>query len=174
MRLSKRGHVYLYIFFVVSVFSIPSFSFASNEVSVEAQVRAFFEDTPVMIDIAYCESNFRQHDSNGLPLQGGYTGGMIGVFQVYQRVHAAAATALGFDIATLEGNMAYAKHLYTTSGTAPWNGAKSCWGNAPVSSLENIEPSDARIATLEAQIRQLTQLVAELKDLLEQKNVAMR
>lgn len=87
---------------------------------IESRVREYFADIPVMIEIARCESNFRQFTDNGSVLRGGAGGGMVGVFQFYVEVHINAAIGLGFDINTLEGNLGYARHLYQSSGTRPW------------------------------------------------------
>ncbi len=94
---------------------------------VAATVRSYFADTPVMIAIAKCESEFRQFDENGGPLHGG-NGNMIGVYQISEAVHADIAATLGMDIYSLSGNLAYAKHLYLEKGTVPWNASRACWG----------------------------------------------
>ncbi len=93
---------------------------------VEAKVRAFFSDTPVMIAIAECESRFREFDNDGKPLSGG-SGGMIGIYQINESVHTANAKSLGMDIYTTDGNLAYAKKLYAEEGTDPWLDSFSCW-----------------------------------------------
>lgn len=87
---------------------------------VENQVALAFPDAPVMVQIAKCESGLRQFDKNFMPLRGGIGGGMIGVFQINEAVHAAKAKSLGLDIYTLEGNISYARRLYAASGTNPW------------------------------------------------------
>jgi len=92
-----------------------------DRAAVESRVREYFSDIPVMIEIARCESTFRQFTDSGSVLK--TAAGMVGVFQLYGEVHETAATALGFDIDTLEGNIGYAKHLYQNSGTTPW---RSC------------------------------------------------
>ena len=58
--------------------TIPAFD-PLNTDDVEAYVRAYFADIPVMVRVAKCESGFRQYNDNGNPLYGG-TGGMVGVF----------------------------------------------------------------------------------------------
>lgn len=138
--------------------------------SVEEEVSEFFADTPVMRQIAKCESNFRQFNSDGTPLRGGWGGGMIGVFQFHERIHSAAAHALGYDLATLEGNLGYAQHVYQTSGTAPWNSAKSCWEHAEVpltikknNSKASLEELELKLATLQKLVVQLQKLLAEKK-----------
>lgn len=96
---------------------------------VETRVRAYFSYAPIMVEIARCESKFRQYSSSGKPLYGGYGGKMVGVFQVYTDIHASYAASLGMDITTLEGNLAYAKYLYDREGTKPWLSSFPCWGD---------------------------------------------
>jgi hypothetical protein len=93
---------------------------------LEAKVRAYFSDIPVMAAIAECESRFRQFDSDGNPLDGG-AGGMIGLFQINASVHEKYAKSIGMDINTVDGNLAYARKLYTEDGTDPWLDSFSCW-----------------------------------------------
>lgn len=97
-------------------------------VDVEAKVREYFADTPVMIEIARCESKFRQFTDAGNPLYGGYGRGMVGVFQLYEDIHGDSARGKGMDITTLDGNIAYAKYLYEREGTQPWMSSFPCWG----------------------------------------------
>jgi hypothetical protein len=99
-------------------------------VDVEQAVRAKFADAPVMIEIARCESKFRQYTDAGNPLYGGHGGKMVGVFQIYSDVHAAFAKSLLMDIETLDGNLEYAKYLYDRDGTHPWNSSAACWRGA--------------------------------------------
>lgn len=134
-----------------------------NQVEVEVRVREYFKDIPVMIEIARCESKFRQFTDSGNVLRGGSAGGMVGVFQFFESIHTAPAKALGFDITTLEGNLGYAKHLYNTEGTTPWNSAKACW-NVPTTN------SHTDKADLEKQITLLKQIIKLLIELRELKN----
>ena len=93
---------------------------------IEAKVRAYFKDIPVMVLIAGCESKFRQYDKLGDPLDGG-AGGMIGIFQIHSKIHADLAQSLGEDVYTVDGNLAYAKRLYNKEGTTPWLSSATCW-----------------------------------------------
>jgi hypothetical protein len=92
-------------------------------------VRAYFADAPVMIEIARCESKFRQYADTGNPLYGGAGGKMVGVFQIYEDIHGDVAKQRGMDLATLDGNMQYANHLYEREGTKPWISSFPCWGS---------------------------------------------
>ena len=136
---------------------------------VEAQVREYFADIPVMIKIARCESKFRQFTDAGNVLRGGYNGGMIGVFQFYERVHSSRAQTLGYDLATVDGNLAYARHLYDQSGTQPWNSSRACFKTTrppaplPPATAQTIELTDAQLLE---KIALLEQLISLLKTLL--------
>jgi len=127
-----------------------------DQAAVEKRVREYFADVPVMIEIARCESKFRQFTDSGAVLR---SAGMIGVFQFYEVVHSNAARALGHDLATLEGNLAYARHLYTQSGTQPWS---ACVPSSPPSADANVE----------LQIQLMTQLIVLLQELLKLKLAA--
>jgi hypothetical protein len=128
----------------------------------EKRVREYFKDTPVMIEIARCESNFRQYTDAGTVLRGGDSGGMVGTFQFFESIHATPAKALGFDITTLEGNLAYAKHVYTNEGTTPWNPAKHCWGTTASSTASTADREKLleQIATLHKHIAKLQKKLA--------------
>jgi hypothetical protein len=93
--------------------------------TVEQYVREYFDDEPVMIEIARCESQFRQFDKDGKILKNPNSSA-VGVFQIMSSIH--ADNGLGLQIDTLQGNAAYAKYLYDKQGTAPWNDSKACWG----------------------------------------------
>jgi len=64
-----------------------------------------------MLEIAECESNFRQFKEDGSVLMGGGGGNYIGVFQI-GRQWVSLAKSMGMDVYTLEGNVAFAKYLY--------------------------------------------------------------
>src|SRR3989338_10863776 len=56
--------------------------------SVEEYVREYFQDAPVMIDIARCESRFRQLAADGSVLKNPHSTAM-GAFQIMASIHAA-------------------------------------------------------------------------------------
>ncbi len=102
---------------------------AENKIlTTEAQVKAYFSDTPILAEVAFCESRFRQFDSNGNVLRGVQNSQDVGVMQINEKYHLETSQKLGLNIYTLEGNMAYAKYLYDTQGTKPWNYSSPCWG----------------------------------------------
>ncbi len=98
--------------------------------TVKEYVQTYFADIPVMAAIAECESHFTQLDKEGTVVKNPHSSA-VGVFQIMASIHAASADDnLGLNIYTLQGNAAYARYLYESQGTAPWNDSKSCWGKA--------------------------------------------
>lgn len=95
--------------------------------STEAYVRDYFADTPVLAEIARCESTFRQFDSNGNVIRGKVNKGDIGIMQINKYYHEDDAAKLGFDIYTVDGNLGYAKYLYQKYGLDPWSSSAKCW-----------------------------------------------
>lgn len=120
---------------------------------VESQVRAAFADVPVMIAIAQCESGFRQFGPSGTVLRGG-NGTVLGIFQLSES-HTAKALSLGYDIQTIEGNIAYARSLYERQGTTPWMAAFPCWNaatNFTTPNTSNISDTSRRSAETLAKV----------------------
>ncbi len=105
--------------------------------SVKEIVTEEFSDIPVMIDVASCESEFRQFDSDGSLLRGISNPLDVGVFQINEKYHLKDSRKLGMDIYTLEGNMKYARHLYKTQGTRPWEYSSKCWSKTREVALAN-------------------------------------
>jgi hypothetical protein len=130
-----------------------------NPDAVEAKVRQEFADIPVMISIAKCESSFTQYDTVGNPMYGG-SGGMVGVFQVAASVHNDAAKDLNLNITTLEGNLAYARHLYETEGTVPWLASASCWNPRPLSGVLKIGSKGKQVKLLQETLNKLGYTIA--------------
>lgn len=96
----------------------------------DAMIAAFGADHP-MVDVARCESDFRQFTADGDPLRNPRSGA-VGVFQILPSVHEQPAEALGLDIYSLEGNIAYARKLYDTFGLRPWSPSSLCWDDGNV------------------------------------------
>lgn len=94
---------------------------------VEALVRAKLADYPVLIDIARCESRFRQWDASGNPLRGTINPKDVGVFQINEFYHLKKSLRMKTNIYSLEGNIAYAKMLYDKEGSTPWGWSGHCW-----------------------------------------------
>jgi len=153
--------------FTVSAATTKSTTEYLTPTESEQKVREYFKDIPVMIEIARCESKFRQFTDNGNVLR---SAGMIGVFQFFESIHTTGAKALGFDLATLEGNLGYAKHIYEAQGTTPWSGSSYCWEN----SVSTTVTSDVKREKLVAQINLLTKLIALLQKQLDAKKSLQR
>lgn len=97
--------------------------------TIERVVRVFFPESPVMIDIARCESGLRQYSAPGMTLRGGWQGKMIGLFQLHETYHRSVALSKGYNIDTLLGNVLYARELHRAEGTVPWRSSQHCWGS---------------------------------------------
>ena len=96
--------------------------------SVEKYLREQYADTPILVEIARCESTFAQFDKDGNVVRGKVNAQDVGVMQINEKYHSDTAALLGYDLHTIEGNVAYAKHLYEEQGAAPWKASQPCWG----------------------------------------------
>lgn len=97
--------------------------------AVEAKVREYFADIPIMAEIARCESTYRHRLADGSVLRGYVDQADTGVMQINLRYHAETAKRLGLDLEDIYDNMAYARYLYERKGTQPWNASAPCWRN---------------------------------------------
>ena len=96
--------------------------------NTEAIVRAYFQDIPVMAEVARCESTFRHQLADGSVLQGRVDSDDTGVMQINKRYHEDTAIAMELNLDDLYDNMAYARNLYERQGTQPWSASMPCWG----------------------------------------------
>jgi len=135
--------------------------------TVEETVREYFADIPVMIEVARCESKFRQFADSGNVLRGGVGGQMIGVYQFFDRYHLSPASVLGFDIETLEGNLDYARYTYKQEGTAPWNSARDCWDVTPTTVDAADDITTTSVALTDQQLREQIALLKQIIELLQ-------
>lgn len=103
-----------------------------NIMSTEEYVRQYFKDIPIMVEIARCESTFRQLDDDGEIHRGRVNDADVGVMQINEFYHLNTAEKKDYDIYTIEGNTAYARDLYERQGTQPWVSSKPCWGKSQV------------------------------------------
>ncbi|TSC58634.1 MAG: hypothetical protein Greene041679_81 [Parcubacteria group bacterium Greene0416_79] len=101
--------------------------FIDEPLTLEEYVRAYFADTPILAEIAWCESRFRHLGNDGRIIRGALSGTDVGVMQINEFYHGERAVRLGFDLHTLEGNLAYAKWLYEKEGVLPWRPSERCW-----------------------------------------------
>lgn len=97
------------------------------ELTVKEYVSAYFSDIPVLVEVARCESQFRQHNKRGKTLTGVVNEFDFGVMQINEMYHGKRAELLGLDLHTLEGNTAYARFLFEKEGLQPWISSAPCW-----------------------------------------------
>jgi hypothetical protein len=103
---------------------------AMDRSAVEDYIKTEYADTPILIAIAQCESNFRQFNPDGSVVRGKIDSHDVGVMQINETYWLGKSKSLGDDIYTIEGNMAYAKYLYAKEGTDPWNSSSKCWSQS--------------------------------------------
>jgi len=103
---------------------------STDRKELEEYLKIHFADTPILIDIAKCESTLRQFDKNGQVLRGRVDNADVGLMQINERYHLETAEDMGIDIYTVDGNIEYAKYLYSKFGSKPWNASAPCWNNA--------------------------------------------
>jgi hypothetical protein len=106
---------------------IALISSSKKPTNMEEYLANEYADTPILVEVARCESEFRQFNKDGSVLRGRAVADDIGVMQINEHYHGSTAKKMGIDIYTVEGNVAYAKYLYTKSGTDPWSASKPCW-----------------------------------------------
>lgn len=95
---------------------------------VEAKVRQYFADVPILVEVARCESTFRHTEKNGLVLRGRKNPQDVGVMQINLTYHAKTLAKKKLDAHRLEDNLRYARYLYERHGTQPWQASAHCWG----------------------------------------------
>lgn len=99
----------------------------NQPLTLEEYVRRYYSDAPVLAEIARCESRFRHIGADGKVIRGEASQEDVGVMQINEFYHEERAEKLGFNLHTLNGNLAYAKWLYSKEGTAPWFASSKCW-----------------------------------------------
>ena len=104
----------------------PSDLAVSKARTLEEMVREYFSDTPILSEVARCESQFRHFGKNGNIIRGMINTKDVGVMQINEEYHREKAKTLGLDIYSLEGNLAYAQYLYEKEGTKPWQSSVKC------------------------------------------------
>ena len=100
---------------------------ASNEASTEEIVRSYFQDIPVLAEVARCESTFRHYLEDGSVLQGRVDSRDTGVMQINKHYHQKTANAMNLNLENIYDNMEYARYLYEKQGLQPWSASAQCW-----------------------------------------------
>jgi len=98
--------------------------------NIESYVKEQYADTPILVSIAWCESSFRQFDASGNVIRGKVDPSDVGVMQINEQYHADEAVKMGYNIYTVEGNVAFAKYLYQKYGAQPWANSSKCWDSS--------------------------------------------
>ena len=106
--------------------------------TVRETVESYFADIPIMIAVSGCESHYRQFDTDGSVYRGEQNHQDVGVMQINEHYHLQTAQKLGYDIYTLQGNLAYARFLYEQEGTAPWSSSAYCWDKSSTKTLATV------------------------------------
>lgn len=109
-------------------------SFTTSK-DIEAYLHEQYFDAPILIEIARCESEFRQFDKNGKIIRGRVNPDDVGVMQINEFYHAETAKKMGIDIHTVEGNVAFGKYLYGKYGSSAWSASEPCWSKSGVRDL---------------------------------------
>lgn len=94
---------------------------------IEKKVQNYFSDIPILAAVAKCESQTTHATDDGELLRGIVNPKDVGVMQINESIHSKRAKELGYNIYTLEGNLAYARFLYEEFGLSPWSASKRCW-----------------------------------------------
>lgn len=98
--------------------------------AVEEYIKTEYADTPILIAIAQCESDFRQFNPDGTVIRGKVDSHDVGVMQINETYWLDKSKSLGDDIYTVKGNLDYAKYLYAKQGTDPWSSSQKCWSQS--------------------------------------------
>jgi len=108
---------------------------------IRDHVEDVFGNDHVMVDVARCESGFRQFYAGGGILIN-VESDAVGVYQLLDSWHNNIADNMGMDIYTVEGNVDYAKVLYEADGLKPWSPSSLCWDDGTLSETNGNYESD--------------------------------
>lgn len=116
--------IFLGLFYAMHVEAEPTIYIASEpeivvEKTIEEKVREEFKDAPIMIEVARCESGFKNVPGN--------TSDDFGPFQINQ-VHLKELEKMGLDRTNVDDSIKYARVLYEKNGLRDWKNSKHCWG----------------------------------------------
>lgn len=95
----------------------------------EAFLRSYFWDIPEMVEVASCESTFRNIQSE-LVDRDGKPEESFGFFQIHGPTWHEVAMAHGLPHYQTDAmqNALMARHMYEIEGLHPWRHSKDCWG----------------------------------------------
>ncbi len=95
--------------------------------NVKRFIENYFSDIPLLKKVAFCESSLRHFEKDGSVRRGKQNRYDVGVMQINELYHAKEAKTLGIDLETIDGNVAFARHLFEREGSRPWNSSSPCW-----------------------------------------------
>ncbi len=171
--MKKTTYIFSFATFVLLFFLIgtpASVAASEKPEDVTAIVENYFKDIPEMIEIARCESNLRQFTDTGNVLRGA-GGDTVGLFQFHEVAHSSLAKRLGYDLATLKGNLDYAKHVYDTEGTTPWRFSAYCWEQPAKEAREQLKNNTDRVITkIQTDFERVTVEVGDSEEVIILKN----
>lgn len=98
--------------------------------TIQDVLSAEFGPNSPMLDVAWCESGFKQFESPNRVLRGRITPADIGLFQINAEYHEDYLRV--YNVYSVQGNIAYAKKLYERNGLRDWKASKSCWEKRPI------------------------------------------
>lgn len=120
-------------------YPLPAVLAVNQPLTLEEYVRDYFADTPVLSEIAKCESRFRHLGASGKVLRGELSEEDVGVMQINEFYHEERAEKLGLNLHTLDGNLAYAKWLHAKEGVTPWLSSARCWQKSDTLAKANVK-----------------------------------
>lgn len=88
-----------------------------------------FGEEHIMIEVARCESEFRQFDKLGKPLKSELGTDDLGIFQI-NVIHKEEMDRLGLKREKLDDNIKFARMLYNRNGLKDWKASKDCWSKS--------------------------------------------
>ncbi|MDE2233646.1 MAG: transglycosylase SLT domain-containing protein [Patescibacteria group bacterium] len=100
----------------------------TDQQDIENYVKRAYADHPILVEIAWCESRFKQFNDDGTVVRGKVNNQDVGVMQINEHFNGDEAKKLGYDIYDVKGNVAFGEYLYGRYGTDPWNSSEKCWG----------------------------------------------
>ncbi|PSO45689.1 MAG: hypothetical protein BRC25_01295, partial [Parcubacteria group bacterium SW_6_46_9] len=136
-----------------------------SQSDIRKLVQNEFGENHPMVDVARCESSFRQYEQDGDVLRNPESDA-IGIFQILEGLHERPADELGFDIFTTEGNIGYARKLYDSFGLQPWSPSSLCWddGSIAETNLSGNKTETAESTRVPVRVRSDGELEKDVED----------
>ncbi len=92
---------------------------SDEQIAYKRKIERLFKDEPIMAQIAYCESGYRQFDENGAPLKSRTND--YGIFQINSKIWDKKAKEIGLDYkGSPIDNIKMARYIYEHQGKKAW------------------------------------------------------